>query len=130
MADQPEPPMKAPATLDDKVDALSSTVDGLSSTVDGLSSTVGALSSSVDERFNAVDKRFDAVDKRFDAMDKRFDAMDTRILQEAETTRRHFDIVAEQFKDYVKVLADGTARNTERLDDHEKRLQALEVRPE
>lgn len=46
---------------------------------------------------------------------------------EGETTRRHFDIVADQFKQYVKVLAaDGTARNTERLDDHDKRLTALE----
>jgi hypothetical protein len=38
-------------------------------------------------------------------------------------------MVAEQFKDYVKVLADGTARNTERLDDHERRLTALETPP-
>jgi hypothetical protein len=36
--------------------------------------------------------------------------------------------VAEQFKEYVKVLADGTARNTERLDEHEKRLDGHEKR--
>jgi BMFP domain-containing protein YqiC len=45
---------------------------------------------------------------------------------EAQTTRRHFDVVAEQFRDFTKVLADGIARNTERLDDHEKRITVVE----
>jgi hypothetical protein len=40
------------------------------------------------------------------------------IKSEGEITRRHFDVVAEQFKEYTKLLADGIARNTERLDDH------------
>jgi hypothetical protein len=45
---------------------------------------------------------------------------------EGETTRRHFDVVAEQSKDFLKVLADGSAGNTERLDDHEKRITMIE----
>jgi hypothetical protein len=45
---------------------------------------------------------------------------------EGETTRRHFDVVAEQFRDFTKLLADGTARNTERLDDHEQRITIIE----
>lgn len=45
---------------------------------------------------------------------------------EGETTRRHFDVVAEQSKDFLRVLADGIARNTERLDDHEKRITVIE----
>jgi hypothetical protein len=45
---------------------------------------------------------------------------------EGETTRRHFDVVAEQSKDFLKVLADGIAGNTERLDDHEKRITMIE----
>src|SRR5690348_9292239 len=45
---------------------------------------------------------------------------------EGEITRRHFDIVAEQFRDYTKVLADGIARTTERLDDHDKRITIIE----
>lgn len=48
------------------------------------------------------------------------------IKSEGEITRHHFDIVAEQFKVYTQLLADGTARNTERLDDHEKRITAIE----
>jgi hypothetical protein len=48
------------------------------------------------------------------------------IKSEGAITRRHFDLVAEQFKEYTRLLADGTARNTERLDDHEKRITAIE----
>jgi hypothetical protein len=55
-------------------------------------------------------------------------AVQARITAEGETTRRHFDIVAEQFKDQTKVLADGIGRNTERLDDHEKRISTIESR--
>jgi predicted methyltransferase len=54
--------------------------------------------------------------------------VDARITAEGETTRRHFDIVAEQFKDRTKVLADGIVSNTERLDDHEKRISTIESR--
>jgi len=54
--------------------------------------------------------------------------VDAAVKAEGETTRRHFDVVAEQFKDYTKILADGTARNTERPNDHETRITTLEGR--
>jgi recombinational DNA repair protein RecR len=54
--------------------------------------------------------------------------LDARITAEGEATRRYFDIVAEQFREYVKVLADGIGVNTERLDDHETRITAIETR--
>lgn len=38
---------------------------------------------------------------------------------DGETTRRYFDVMVEQVKDIVKVVAEGTVRNTERLEDHE-----------
>ena len=50
----------------------------------------------------------------------------SEIKAEGEITRRHFDVVAEQFREYTKLLADGTARNTERLDNHETRITAIE----
>lgn len=56
------------------------------------------------------------------------EGLDARITAEGETTRRHFDIVAEQFKEFTKVLADGIGRNTERLNDHETRISAIETR--
>jgi hypothetical protein len=55
------------------------------------------------------------------------EGLDARIKAEGETTRRHFDVVAEQFKEHTKVLADGIGRNTERLDDHEQRISAIET---
>jgi Skp family chaperone for outer membrane proteins len=76
--------------------------------------------------FKKVDDEFVAV--RTEMQDFRAE-LKAEIRSEGETTRRHFDVVAEQFKDYVKVLADGTARNTERLDDHDQRLTALETPP-
>src|SRR3954471_15930347 len=33
----------------------------------------------------------------------------TAMKAEGETTRRHFDVVAEQSRDFIKVLADGIA---------------------
>jgi septal ring factor EnvC (AmiA/AmiB activator) len=67
----------------------------------------------VDDRFNKIDDQFKKIDDRFKKVDDQFADLRAEIRSEGETTRRHFDIVAEQFKNYVKVLADGTARNTE-----------------
>jgi hypothetical protein len=50
----------------------------------------------------------------------------TEIKAEGEITRRHFDVVAEQFKEYTKLLTDGIVRNTEPLDEHDRRITALE----
>ena len=122
------------------VDELHAEMNGKFAGVDGRFEAVDARFEAVDARFDAVDARFDAVDARFDAVDARFDAVDTRfgaidgqlgevraeIKAEGIETRRHFDVVAEQLRDYVKVLADGIARNTERLDQHDTRLDTLE----
>jgi Skp family chaperone for outer membrane proteins len=78
--------------------------------------------------FKKVDAQFKKVDEEFVAVRTEMQALRTELKAEmkaeGETTRRHFDVVAEQFKEYVNVLADGTARNTERLDDHDKQLTA------
>jgi len=75
-----------------------------------------------------MDARFAHVDARFEQVDARFDRLEQRMVTEHETTRRYMDIVAEQFREYVKRLADGIGLNTERLDRHEKRITALERR--
>lgn len=77
-------------------------------------------------------------------MTAEFTNVRAEIKAEGETTRRHFDVMVEQVKDVVKVppslaglesvsssfggqaVADGTVRNTERLDDHENRIKAIE----
>ena len=56
------------------------------------------------------------------------EGLDARIKAEGHTTRRHFDMVAERFKEFTKVPADGIGRNTERLNDHETRISAIETR--
>lgn len=80
----------------------------------------------VDARFAQVDARFEAVEARLERVEVRLDHVDKRIETEHETTRRHMDVIAEQFRDYVKVLAEGIGLNTERLNRHEKRITALE----
>jgi chromosome segregation ATPase len=94
---------------------------------------VGAQFEQVDARFEQVDVRFEQVDARFQKVDARFEnieaelkALRAEMKTEAETTRRHLDVRAEEFRDYVKVLADGIARNAERLDNHEQRITAIE----
>jgi transcription termination factor NusB len=76
-----------------------------------------------------MDARFEQVDARFQQVDARFDELKAEIKADGETTRRHFDVVAEQFREFTKVLADGIARNTERLDDHERRITTIESSP-
>jgi len=89
---------------------------------------VDARFAQVDARFDQVDARFAQVDARFPQVDARFDRLEQRLVAEHETTRRYMDIVAEQFGEYVKMLADGIGLKTERLDRHEKRITALEER--
>jgi len=98
----------------------------------------------IDQRFEQVDQRFAQVDDRFDKVDERLDTMDARITSEGIATRRHFDVVVEDVKSDIRLLASAVAANTtalerhittslsERktvsaaLDDHEVRLTVLE----
>ena len=98
----------------------------------------------IDQRFEQVDQRFAQVDDRFDKVDERLDALDARITSEGIATRRHFDVVVEDVKSDIRLLASAVAANTtalerhittslsERktvsaaLDDHEVRLTVLE----
>jgi hypothetical protein len=57
------------------------------------------------------------------ALEKRFDE---RLRTLSEDIRRYFHMVAEQMRDDVKGLADGTAHHTMVFDDHEARLKRLE----
>lgn len=98
----------------------------------------------VDQRFEQVDQRFAQVDERFDKVDERLDTLDARITTEGVDTRRHFDVVAEDLKSQIRLIASAVVANTatlerhintslsERktvsaaLDDHEVRLTVLE----
>lgn len=45
----------------------------------------------------------------------------------AEETRRHFDVVAESLRDDLRIFADGIARHSERLDQHETQIARLGI---
>jgi hypothetical protein len=91
--------------------------------------TVDELHTKMETEFEAVRAEINTLlaEMRSEATKSR-QLFDAAIKGEGETTRLHFDVVAEQFKEYTKVLADGTARNSERLNDPEKRVTALEGR--
>ena len=73
------------------------------------------LKQDVGARFNDLKQDMDS---RFVQVDQRFLEMDARIANEGATTRRHFDIVAEQLRaDVALVLAAQVGMN-ERLDRH------------
>jgi len=108
--------------------------------VSELKTEMDAAFKQVDERFEQVDERFEQVDRRFDSIETRLDVMDRRITDEARTTRRHFDVVAEDLKSQMKVVAEASAQSERRLatsssenvtllsalSDHELRLRVLE----
>jgi len=50
----------------------------------------------------------------------------TRLTEEAKTTRRHFDVVAERMNDGVKLVAGLASHHSIVLDDHETRIQKIE----
>jgi hypothetical protein len=77
----------------------------------------------VREEFTWVRKEFTAV---WAAMAAESKSIRAAIKAEGETTRRHFDVVAEGMKDLVRVVAEATAQNTAQLTDHERRLTKLE----
>ena len=46
--------------------------------------------------------------------------------EEADDIKRHFDIVAEGLRDEIRLVADGVALNSERLDRVEGRLDRID----
>ena len=75
------------------------------------------------------------MDRRFDRLERtKADKTDLRrvrreIRQSALETRRHFDVVAESLRDDIRLLAEAVVGHSERLGNHEVRIQRLEQRP-
>lgn len=86
---------------------------------------------------------FGRVDQRLERLEERFDRLEQRVLQEGETTRRHFDVMVEQLRTELQLALDRSlatstqmaildaVNKAERagfsrmLDDHESRLAKL-----
>jgi chromosome segregation ATPase len=84
----------------------------------------------IDARFTKVDERFTKVDEQLTKIDQRFTQLETHLREEIRTaaaeTRRHFDVVAEDLKSTIRVIAEGHEHHSTVIDDHEARLQRLE----
>ena len=91
--------------------------------------------SRIDQRFARIedqlaqnDARWAQNDARWAQNDARWAQIDARLREESETTRRHFDAVAERVEASVRIIAEGHAHLRTIGDNHEARLQALEKR--
>ena len=141
-----------------KVSELATSVGGLRTEVRDLRTDVTELRTEVtDLRTDVNDLRTDVnglrtsstelrteMDRRFGAVDEQFKVVFELIKSEGETTRRHFDVVAEQMLSErnlaldrsmatAQQLAGLTAANASdhvrfegRLDGHDGRLEAIE----
>jgi len=91
--------------------------------------------SKIDDRFSKIDDRLNKIDDRFKVIDHRLGRLQAELLNvraeiksEAESTRRHFDIMVEKMADSVQIVAEATAHHSSRLDKHETRIKRLEKR--
>ena len=81
-----------------------------------------------DARWAQNDARWAQNDARWVENDAQWAQIDARLREESETTRRHFDAVAERVEASVRIIAEGHAHLRTIGDNHEARLQALEKR--
>jgi archaellum component FlaC len=114
--------------IESKLDALAVSVDERFQQVDERFTQVDERFNQVDERFKQVDERFNQVDERFKQVDKRFDALSAEMIAQHEETRRYFTITVEQLIAERNLVLDQSTANAERLENHEKRISALERR--
>lgn len=108
--------------------------------------TVSQLKRSIDRRFDRIDRRkadkSDLVRQRKDlraeiatlGTDLRAEiaALRTELRDEisrsAAETRRHMEVIAESLRDDLRIFADAIGLNSERLNQHETRIDRLERR--
>jgi hypothetical protein len=86
----------------------------------------------MDERFDRMDERFERVDAEFvkvrEEMRQLQVNLEARMREESETTRRHFNVVAERIEAMVRVVAEGHGHLQSVVENHEQRLQTIEKR--
>jgi predicted nuclease with TOPRIM domain len=74
----------------------------------------------VDGRFTKVDERLARVDERFDKVDERFDKLESDMRAEFAAIRRHAEVMAESIRDDIRMLAEGYANISEKLDSRRR----------
>ena len=81
-----------------------------------------------DELHREMTASFEWIDARFERVDWELTTLRAEIRAEAETTRRHFDVMVERVEAHVRLVAEANAHHTTILDDHERRIQTIEKR--
>jgi phage host-nuclease inhibitor protein Gam len=93
--------------------------------VANLQTDVGELRTEVGELRTEMRTEISAVRSEATAMENRLRDL---IVEESKTTRRHFDVVAEDLRESIRIIGEGYGVQTVRLEDHERRLRHLEQR--
>jgi chromosome segregation ATPase len=79
-------------------------------------------------RWEQNEARWEQNEARWEQNEARWLENDARLREIGETTRRHFEAVAEQMQASVRIIAEGHAHLIAIRDNHESRLQTLEKR--
>ena len=113
------------AYLDDMRRELSGRFDGIDEFLGGVDQRLGHVDQrvgevdqrlgGVDQRLGGVDQQLQGVDRRFDGVDQRFDRIDRRFLALEAELRRHFDVLIEQIRHELQVVAKMVVANTESI---------------
>lgn len=74
-----------------------------------------------------IDARSAHIDSRFEQVDARFWKLEDLIKSEGITTRRHFDVVAEDMKSQVKLIAEGHSVLAEHIVEVRGGIERLEA---
>ena len=112
-------------------------------TLEDLHRTVVEGFSRIDERFARVEDRLAQNEARWEQNEARWEQNEARweqnearwVENEArfreleETTRGHFEALAEQMQASVRIIAEGHAHLITIRDNHDSRLRAIEKRP-
>jgi hypothetical protein len=79
-----------------------------------------------DARFDGIDRKLATHDARFDHVDERFTEMYQLIVKEGERTRKHFDVVAENLKSQITLIAEGHSALRDDGTEMKSRLESVE----
>jgi septal ring factor EnvC (AmiA/AmiB activator) len=123
-------------TIAAQITALSKSVEQRFATVDQRFKSVDQQFNSVDQRFNSVDQQFKSVDQQFKSVDQQFKSVDQQFADmkahlgvKIEAVDAKVDLVLEAVMSLAKhaeTNAKDHGRFTERLDNHDVRILALE----
>jgi hypothetical protein len=97
-----------------------------------LDSRLSRLERRHEKRFSAIDLRFSGVDERFASLEAKFDgkfaAMEARIDGKVAAGNARFESVSEKLDAILGFVKHTHEHTTRILDEHERRLQALNRR--